>query len=239
MFCVCSPGWQGGCALSALLLLSVPYSSAASSGTAFPGTSGRGVIEPRELLMGFWECCCFLPTSYSSKTRTSSTREQLQAKAGELCWGCRRKFQWEPRLALTSLEATKHLLCQEAFLVAEVSAGVCCCTPPGTSPEQEFCLLPQPALVTSPSPAFFPSEVSSQQLLSSWMQFGTSNLVALPFGAERNLHFGVQGDFSGVQSHPVKYELVESKPNYVFQILNNYIEGIGINYYYFKKVGLN
>lgn len=108
--------------------------------------------------------------------------------------------------------------------------------PPGSSPEQEFCLLPQPALVTSLSPAFFPSsEASSQQLLSSLMQFGTSKLVALSFGAERDLHFGVQGDFSGMQSHPMKYELVESILNYVFQILNNYIEGISINYYFFLR----
>lgn len=37
----------------------------------------------------------------------------------------------------------------------------------------------------------------------------------------------------------MKYELVESKLNYVFQILNNYIKGISINYYFFKKVVLN
>lgn len=133
----------------------------------------------------------------------------------------------EAKAGLTSLEAIKQLL---SLLVAEVSAGVCCST------LQEFCLLPQPALVTSLSPAFFPSsEASSQQLLSSLMQFGTSKLVALSFGAERDLHFGVQGDFSGMQSHPMKYELVELKLNYVFQILNNYIEGISINYYFFLR----
>lgn len=65
------------------------------------------------------------------------------------------------------------------------------------------------------------------------MQFGTSNLEALSFGAERDLHFGVQGDFSGMWSHPMKYELVELKLNYVFQIFNNYIEGIRINYFFF------
>lgn len=30
------------------------------------------------------------------------------------------------------------------------------------------------------------------------MQFGTSNLVALSFGAEGNLRFGVQGDLVGI-----------------------------------------
>lgn len=60
------------------------------------------------------------------------------------------------------------------------------------------------------------------------MQFGTSNLVALSFGAEGNLRFGVQGDLVGIWSHPMKYELVELKLNYAFQILNNYIERIRI-----------
>lgn len=100
-------------------------------------------------------------------------------------WGALLGFQEEipveAKAGLTSLEATKQLLSQEAFLAAEVSVGVCCSTPPGASREQEFWLLPQPALVMCVSPAFFPSEVSSQQLLSSWMQFGTSSLVALSF----------------------------------------------------------
>lgn len=41
--------------------------------------------------------------------------------------------------------------------------------------------------------------------------------------------------FSGMQSHLMKYELVELKLNDVFQILNNYIEGISINYFFKRK----